>query len=311
MHDCEWQGKTGRVPRALGRDDGRRLNFELIEPMGGEQSRWQEFVDKKGEGITSIAVMFPTREESERVKAQFARRRNRHHRRRPHRRRHRVVLPRYGDHVQVRHRVGQRPRPRLPQGVVHLSLRPDGIASRDASDANTGVGGTHGRTRQAGDRSTPKGVGLPVSRRGRGRARDRRHGTGGVGPGRLRGARLRRHARLRAQSGRAIAEPHRRLRRQRLDLRDHADLRPARRGRRRRVATTGSRRVMDVERGRPDMDVHAARCPVQQRRPGDRRGREVLPGPLEGPRDQHLATAAWRRASRAWTSSTTRPCRSR
>jgi hypothetical protein len=48
------------------------INFELIEPLG-EGNPWQEFIETKGEGISSIAVMFNTREESERVKAQFAR----------------------------------------------------------------------------------------------------------------------------------------------------------------------------------------------------------------------------------------------
>jgi methylmalonyl-CoA/ethylmalonyl-CoA epimerase len=47
------------------------LNFELIEPLG-PGNPWQEFLDTKGEGISSIAVMFDTREESDRVKAQFA-----------------------------------------------------------------------------------------------------------------------------------------------------------------------------------------------------------------------------------------------
>ena len=47
------------------------MNFELIEPLGGE-SPFQDHLDTKGEGIGSIAVMFKTREEAEAVKAQFA-----------------------------------------------------------------------------------------------------------------------------------------------------------------------------------------------------------------------------------------------
>ena len=46
------------------------LNFELIEPRGGDNP-WQRMLDAKGEGIGSIAVMFKTREESERVIEQF------------------------------------------------------------------------------------------------------------------------------------------------------------------------------------------------------------------------------------------------
>jgi methylmalonyl-CoA/ethylmalonyl-CoA epimerase len=50
---------------------GDLINFELIEPQGGD-SPWQEMLDTKGEGIGSIAVMFRTVAESERVKAAFA-----------------------------------------------------------------------------------------------------------------------------------------------------------------------------------------------------------------------------------------------
>jgi methylmalonyl-CoA/ethylmalonyl-CoA epimerase len=49
------------------------LNFELLEPTSGP-NLWQEFLDARGEGIASIAVMFDTREESEIVKAEFAKR---------------------------------------------------------------------------------------------------------------------------------------------------------------------------------------------------------------------------------------------
>jgi methylmalonyl-CoA/ethylmalonyl-CoA epimerase len=47
------------------------INFELIQPLGG-LSPWQQMLDTKGEGIGSIAVMFRSNEESERVKAQFS-----------------------------------------------------------------------------------------------------------------------------------------------------------------------------------------------------------------------------------------------
>jgi methylmalonyl-CoA/ethylmalonyl-CoA epimerase len=47
------------------------MNFELLQPLSGP-SKWQEFLDTKGEGIMSIAVMFDTVEESDKVKSAFA-----------------------------------------------------------------------------------------------------------------------------------------------------------------------------------------------------------------------------------------------
>ena len=47
------------------------MNFELLQPLNGP-SKWQEFLDTKGEGIMSIAVMFDTTEESDTCKAAFA-----------------------------------------------------------------------------------------------------------------------------------------------------------------------------------------------------------------------------------------------
>jgi methylmalonyl-CoA/ethylmalonyl-CoA epimerase len=49
------------------------LNFELLQPLDGA-SLWKEQLAARGEGICSIAVMFDTIEESEIVKAEFARR---------------------------------------------------------------------------------------------------------------------------------------------------------------------------------------------------------------------------------------------
>jgi Glyoxalase/Bleomycin resistance protein/Dioxygenase superfamily len=46
------------------------MNFELLQPLEGP-SLWQKFLDEKGEGIYSIAVMFKTREESEAAKQHF------------------------------------------------------------------------------------------------------------------------------------------------------------------------------------------------------------------------------------------------
>ncbi|MCC7021542.1 MAG: VOC family protein [Thermomicrobiales bacterium] len=71
MYDCEWQGKPARFNVRWAETMVGDLNFELIEPLG-PGNPWQAFLDEKGEGISSIAVMFDTRAESDRVKAQFA-----------------------------------------------------------------------------------------------------------------------------------------------------------------------------------------------------------------------------------------------
>ena len=65
------EGQAGRFNVRWAETMVGDLNFELIEPLG-PGNPWQEFLDEKGEGISSIAVMFDTREESDRVKAQFA-----------------------------------------------------------------------------------------------------------------------------------------------------------------------------------------------------------------------------------------------
>lgn len=46
------------------------MNFELLEPTEGP-NLWSEFMDRRGEGIASIAVMFKEPEEGEAVKAAF------------------------------------------------------------------------------------------------------------------------------------------------------------------------------------------------------------------------------------------------
>jgi methylmalonyl-CoA/ethylmalonyl-CoA epimerase len=71
MHDCEWQGRPADFKVHWAETMVGDLNFELIEPLG-PGNPWQEFLDQKGEGISSVAVMFNTPEEAERVKAQFA-----------------------------------------------------------------------------------------------------------------------------------------------------------------------------------------------------------------------------------------------
>ena len=72
MHHCEWNGKPAEFRVRWAETMVGDLNFELIEPLG-DGNPWQEFLDTKGEGISSIAVMFNTPAESERVKEQFAR----------------------------------------------------------------------------------------------------------------------------------------------------------------------------------------------------------------------------------------------
>lgn len=71
MHHCEMRGEPADFRVRWAETIVGDLNFELIEPLGGANP-WQEFLDTKGQGISSIAVMFKTTEESERVKAQFA-----------------------------------------------------------------------------------------------------------------------------------------------------------------------------------------------------------------------------------------------
>ena len=68
MHDCEWKGKPAEFHVRWAETMVGDLNFELIEPLG-DGNPWQEFLDTKGEGISSIAVMFNTAAESARVKA--------------------------------------------------------------------------------------------------------------------------------------------------------------------------------------------------------------------------------------------------
>jgi hypothetical protein len=46
------------------------LNFELLEPLAGP-NLWSEFMDRRGEGIASIATMFHEREDGDAVKVAF------------------------------------------------------------------------------------------------------------------------------------------------------------------------------------------------------------------------------------------------
>jgi methylmalonyl-CoA/ethylmalonyl-CoA epimerase len=73
MHDCEFRGKPAEFKvRWAETTIGDDTNFELIEPLG-DGNPWQEFLDTKGEGVSSIAVMARSVEESDRVRAAFAR----------------------------------------------------------------------------------------------------------------------------------------------------------------------------------------------------------------------------------------------
>jgi predicted enzyme related to lactoylglutathione lyase len=72
MHDSTWNGRPADFSRVRWAETMvGDLNFELIQPTG-PGNPWHELLETKGEGISSIAVMFETPEESERVKAQFA-----------------------------------------------------------------------------------------------------------------------------------------------------------------------------------------------------------------------------------------------
>jgi len=73
-HDTRVGGKPvhytllGAETYVGGEDTG--MNFELLQPFEGP-SLWQTFLDEKGEGIYSIAVMFKTVQESEAAKRHF------------------------------------------------------------------------------------------------------------------------------------------------------------------------------------------------------------------------------------------------
>lgn len=72
MHDCELDGQpVDYFNIRWGETQVGDLNFELIEPLGGDNP-WQRMLDTKGEGIGSIAVMFKLREESQQVIDEFA-----------------------------------------------------------------------------------------------------------------------------------------------------------------------------------------------------------------------------------------------
>jgi hypothetical protein len=71
MHHSQYHGRPADFRVRWAETTVGDMNFELIQSLGGSNP-FGDFVDQKGEGISSIAVMFETREESERVKAAFA-----------------------------------------------------------------------------------------------------------------------------------------------------------------------------------------------------------------------------------------------
>jgi methylmalonyl-CoA/ethylmalonyl-CoA epimerase len=72
MHDCEMDGEPCAFFNVRWAETQvGDLNFELIEPRGGDNP-WQRILDTKGEGIGSIAVMFKTSAQAEKVKEQFS-----------------------------------------------------------------------------------------------------------------------------------------------------------------------------------------------------------------------------------------------
>lgn len=70
-HDTELRGE--RVHYALRGAEVYvgETNFELLEPLEGP-NLWSEFMDRRGEGIASIAVMFHERADGDAVKREFA-----------------------------------------------------------------------------------------------------------------------------------------------------------------------------------------------------------------------------------------------
>ena len=73
LHDC----RVGSAPVddfrvRFGQTRVDELVVELVEPLGGP-SPWQDALEAHGEGIDSIAVTFPTREEADRLRSGFAR----------------------------------------------------------------------------------------------------------------------------------------------------------------------------------------------------------------------------------------------
>lgn len=70
-HDTEFRGESIRYTLLGAETMVGELNFELLQPLEGENI-WTEYLEKHGEGIASIAVMFDTREEGDKAKEVFA-----------------------------------------------------------------------------------------------------------------------------------------------------------------------------------------------------------------------------------------------
>ncbi len=71
LSDCRWRGRPATFRRRWAQTMVGDLNVELVQPLGGE-GPWQEFLDARGEGISSLGITLPTGGAPERVRAQFA-----------------------------------------------------------------------------------------------------------------------------------------------------------------------------------------------------------------------------------------------
>ena len=123
MHDCELDGKpVDFFNIRWAETQVGDLNFELIQPVAGDNP-WQRMLDQHGEGIGSIAVMFKTQEESEKVLEEFRQMGM-----------ERTAVGHIGDHIEWYYldtqpgfkcidRVGERTRARLHEAGVGISAR--------------------------------------------------------------------------------------------------------------------------------------------------------------------------------------------
>jgi methylmalonyl-CoA/ethylmalonyl-CoA epimerase len=70
-HETEYRGKKVHYTLLGAETMVGSVNFELLQPLEGENI-WTEWLEKHGEGICSIAVMFKEKEEGDRAKEEFA-----------------------------------------------------------------------------------------------------------------------------------------------------------------------------------------------------------------------------------------------
>lgn len=70
LRDCKFRGKDSTFALRFAQTKVGDMNFEIVEPLGGE-SPWQEFLAKKGEGLSGISVTLPSPKDLKRAQAQF------------------------------------------------------------------------------------------------------------------------------------------------------------------------------------------------------------------------------------------------